>query len=177
MGVGWSWSQRVAAKMALKVAPGKSFGVWSETGRRGFPESLPSCWSKTQIQGTAGCTAYAFYFWWTFVVFSVWVCYSVSVNICGCEFFFFKFLFNYQLTYSVTLVSGVRFGDSSPIYNSQCSSQVLSFTPITHLTYLPTGGYIFHCGLGSCIRFGYLPLCPRSFSSAFFSLLSFWDIN
>lgn len=35
---------------------------------------------------------------------------------------FFKFLFNFQLTYTVTLVSGVEYSDSSLTFNSQCSS-------------------------------------------------------
>ena len=57
--------------------------------------------------------------------------------------FLFCFVFNFfyinssQLTYSVTLVLGVEFSESSLTYNTQCSSQVPSLVPITHLAHLP----------------------------------------
>ena len=36
-GVGCSWREWAAEKMALKVVTGKKVGGWSEADRRGFP--------------------------------------------------------------------------------------------------------------------------------------------
>ena len=59
-----------------------------------------------------------------------------------------KFLFQFQLTYSVILVSGVQYSDSTLWYNTQGSSQqvpsliLITISLIPH-NYLPSGTYQF----------------------------------
>ena len=59
-------------------------------------------------------------------VFMPILCFNLAIISC------LKFLFKFQLTYGVILVSGVQYSDSTLLYNTHCSSQqVYSFFPIT----------------------------------------------
>ena len=81
--------------------------------------------------------------------------------------FYYYILFSSQLTCSVLLVSGLEFSDSSHTCNTQCSSEVPSLIPMTHLTHptaylsssnpqfsdLPLWGFFYPCSSVSFLKF------------------------
>jgi len=81
---------------------------------------------------------------------------------------FFKFLFYSQLTYSITLFSGVQHSDSTVPYNTQYSSQqVHSFIPITYFNHPPPTFLLVTISLFSIVE------SVSYFLSLFFPLRSF----
>ena len=63
-----------------------------------------------------------------------WICLLTVAH--SASIIYFKFLFKFQLTYSVILVSSVPYSNSL-FYIIWCSSQVHSLIPITYLTHPP----------------------------------------
>ena len=67
------------------------------------------------------------------------LCFSLVLASLALHFFFFFNLHLSHLAYSAIMIPGVESSDSSPTYNTQCSSQqVSSLMPLAHLAHPPT---------------------------------------